>query len=212
MSAVGPRLRWYPTVDCHGPVRGGFRQVSELGGASSAYRSCVPGVVLAIFRRLSRCGSASEGRAPPGFWDRRVQMLLRLCGLFALMRSAEASSSRALPSTGSICGSGRCGDTGRHLFRRQSFAGISAFWRLASSRIGLVRTMVFTHVPSNVLLILVPLMPLPWRTVCCRFSISNGCPPAVYIWRVPPRNGRWDTGARTTGAAIALLRLCCRPP
>jgi MFS family permease len=45
-------------------------------------------------------------------------------------------------------------------FGANVFAGISALLasRLAS-RIGLVRTMVFTHLPSNVLLILVPLMP-----------------------------------------------------
>jgi hypothetical protein len=51
------------------------------------------------------------------------------------------------------------------------FAGVSALVasRLAS-RFGLVKTMVYTHLPSNILLTLVPLMPnLPWRSsyFCC---------------------------------------------
>jgi MFS family permease len=57
------------------------------------------------------------------------------------------------------------------------FAGLSA---LAAARVaaryGLVNTMVFTHVPSNVLLILVPLMPtlpLAILVLLARFSISQ---------------------------------------
>ncbi len=56
-------------------------------------------------------------------------------------------------------------------------AGISALFasRLAS-RIGLVKTMVVTHLPSNVLLILVPLMPnltLAVVVLLIRFIISQ---------------------------------------
>ena len=49
---------------------------------------------------------------------------------------------------------------GAIFFWANVFAGLSALLasRLAA-RIGLIRTMVFTHLPSNVLLILVPLMP-----------------------------------------------------
>jgi MFS family permease len=57
------------------------------------------------------------------------------------------------------------------------FAGVSALaaGQLAR-RIGLVNTMVFTHLPSNVLLILVPLMPNAYWAVgllLLRFSISQ---------------------------------------
>jgi MFS-type transporter involved in bile tolerance (Atg22 family) len=55
---------------------------------------------------------------------------------------------------------------GAIFFGANVMAGVSALLasRLAS-RFGLVRTMVFTHLPSNVLLILVPLMPtLVWQT------------------------------------------------
>ena len=56
-------------------------------------------------------------------------------------------------------------------------AGVSALaaGRLAA-RFGLVRTMVFTHLPSNVLLMLVPLMPtlpLAAATLLARFAISQ---------------------------------------
>lgn len=54
------------------------------------------------------------------------------------------------------------------------FSGLVAA-RLAS-RFGLVNTMVFTHVPSNILLIMVPLMPtLGWAIamLLARFSISQ---------------------------------------
>src|SRR5262245_58351591 len=62
-------------------------------------------------------------------------------------------------------------------FGANVLAGVSAL--LASrmaARVGLVNTMVLTHVPSNVLLILVPLMPsLPLAIACllARFSISQ---------------------------------------
>jgi MFS family permease len=56
-------------------------------------------------------------------------------------------------------------------------AGVSALaagW--LATRFGLVNTMVFTHLPSNVLLILIPLMPtFPWAAglLLLRFSISQ---------------------------------------
>ena len=68
-------------------------------------------------------------------------------------------------------------------FGANILAGISALsaaW--VAARIGLVNTMVFTHLPSNILLMLVPLMPnLPLAIVVlfARFSISQ--------MDVPPR-------------------------
>src|SRR6202521_1811137 len=96
------------------------------------------------------------------------------------------------------------------------FAGFSALVasRLAA-RVGLVRTMVFTHLPSNVLLILVPLMPnlsLAVLVFLLRFSISQMDVPArqSYIMAVVPAEERSAAGgftgvARTTGAAISPL-------
>src|SRR5437016_12253127 len=66
---------------------------------------------------------------------------------------------------------------GTLFFAANVFAGLSALVasRLAN-RIGLVNTMVATHLPSNVLLMLIPLMPtLPLATLMLllRFSISQ---------------------------------------
>ena len=84
--------------------------------------------------------------------------------------------------------------------------------RLAA-RFGLVRTMVFTHLPSNVLLILVPLMPtltLAIVVLLIRFSISQMDVPArqSYIMAVvQPQERSAAAGitgvARTVGAAFA---------
>jgi MFS family permease len=95
-------------------------------------------------------------------------------------------------------------------------AGVSALLasRLAS-RIGLIRTMVATHLPSNVLLILVPLMPtlpLAVAVLLARFSISQMDVPTrqSYIMAVVPLEERSAAAgvagvARTIGAAISPL-------
>jgi MFS family permease len=95
-------------------------------------------------------------------------------------------------------------------------AGISALFasRLAT-RIGLVRTMVVTHLPSNVLLILVPLMPnltLAVIMLLVRFSISQMDVPTrqSYTMAVVRPEERSAAGgitgvARTAGAAISPI-------
>jgi MFS family permease len=69
-------------------------------------------------------------------------------------------------------------------------ASYEASGRLAN-RIGLIRTMVFTHIPSNILLLLVPLSPsLPWAIglLLARFSLSQMDVPArqAYIVSIVP--------------------------
>ena len=79
---------------------------------------------------------------------------------------------------------------GAIFFGANILAGFSALAaaRLAA-RIGLINTMVFTHLPSNVLLILVPLMP-PWRWRCswpASRSARWTCRPAS------PTRWRWSS-------------------
>jgi predicted MFS family arabinose efflux permease len=84
-----------------------------------------------------------------------------------------------------------------------------------ASRIGLINTMVFTHLPSNVLLILVPLMPtlpLAVAVLLLRFSLSQMDVPTrqSYVLSVVEPDERSAaagvTGiARTTGAAVSPL-------
>jgi MFS family permease len=63
------------------------------------------------------------------------------------------------------------------LFGANLLAGVSALLAVRiAARIGLVRTMVYTHLPSNVLLILVPFMPtfeLAAVVLLVRYSISQ---------------------------------------
>ena len=105
---------------------------------------------------------------------------------------------------------------GPMFFWANLLAGASALVaaRLAA-RFGLIQTMVWTHLPSNVLLILIPLMPtLPWAValLLLRFSISQMDVPArqSYVMAVVPPEERSAaagiTGvARTLGAAISPL-------
>ncbi len=98
-----------------------------------------------------------------------------------------------------------------------AFAGIAvlqavsyeAATRLAD-RIGLVRTMVFTHLPSNVLLMLVPLSPsLPWAValLLARFSISQMDVPArqAYIVSIVPPEER-AAAVAVTGAVRGVAQ------
>jgi len=69
------------------------------------------------------------------------------------------------------------GTLGSIFFGANILAGISALLAVRIARaIGLINTMVFTHIPSNILLILVPLMPtlpLAIGVLLLRFSISQ---------------------------------------
>jgi hypothetical protein len=90
-------------------------------------------------------------------------------------------------------------------------SALSASW--VASRIGLIRTMVFTHIPSNILLMLVPLMPnlpLAVAVLLLRFSISQMDVPSrqSYTMAVTSPDERSAaagvTGvARTTGASLS---------
>jgi MFS family permease len=103
---------------------------------------------------------------------------------------------------------------GAIFFAANVLAGLSALVaaRLAS-RIGLVRTMVFTHLPSNVLLLLLPFMPsLPFAALVLllHFSMNKMDVPArqSYILAVVEPDERSAAAgvtnmAKTAGAAVA---------
>ena len=94
---------------------------------------------------------------------------------------------------------------GSMVFVCNLLAGISALFaaRLADS-IGLVLTMVVTHLPSNVFIILVPLMPTEFSAIamlCLRYSISQ--------MDVPTRNAVGQHAAPMTCPIFTLSVLCC---
>ena len=103
---------------------------------------------------------------------------------------------------------------GSIFFGANILAGISALLaaRIAA-RFGLINTMVFTHIPSNILLILVPLMPtlpLAIAVLLVRFSISQMDVPTRQSYTmavVDPDERSAASGvttiARSVGAAIS---------
>ncbi len=105
---------------------------------------------------------------------------------------------------------------GAIFFGANILAGISALsaaW--IASKVGLLNTMVWTHVPSNILLILVPLMPnlpLAITMLLIRFSISQMDVPTRQSYTlsvVSPEERSSAAGvtgiARTLGASMAPL-------
>ncbi len=103
---------------------------------------------------------------------------------------------------------------GGMLFGANLLAGFSALAAVAiSKRIGLINTMVFTHIPSNILLMLVPFMPnlaLAILVLLLRFTISQMDVPtrqAFLMAAVQPEERSAAAGitgvARTAGSAAA---------
>jgi len=183
------------------------------------------GVVLAIlFFRLTTATEVREPQEKPvrslkAFFGvgRSHHVVLKLSSLFALDSFAGGFVIQSFAAYWFYLRFGvNPGTLGAIFFWANVFAGISALLasRLAS-RIGLVRTMVVTHLPSNVLLILVPLMPtvrLAIAVLLVRFSISQMDVPTrqSYTMAVVSPEERSAAGgitgvARTTGAAISPL-------
>lgn len=106
------------------------------------------------------------------------------------------------------------GIIGSIFFGANVLAGISALLAVRiANKIGLINTMVFTHVPSNILLILVPLMPtlpLAITVLLLRFSISQMDVPTRQSYTmavVAPDERSAASGvtsiARSVGAAVS---------
>jgi len=106
------------------------------------------------------------------------------------------------------------GVLGSIFFGANIFAGISALLAIRlANRFGLINTMVFTHIPSNLLLILVPLMPtlpLAVGVLLLRFSISQMDVPTRQSYTmavVAPDERSAAAGvtaiARSVGAAVS---------
>src|SRR5438128_1824549 len=178
----------------------------------------VLGVVLALlFTRLSPAAEVSVPGAGSFGIGRSRGVVLRLSGLFALDSFAGGFVVQSFAAYWFYLRFGANPATlGAIFFWANVLAGVSALLasRLAA-RFGLVRTMVFTHLPSNIPLILVPLMPnlsLAVIVLLVRFSISQMDVPTrqSYTMAVVSAEERSAaagiTGvARTTGAAISPL-------
>ncbi len=192
----------------------------------ASYRAVVAvyaagGVFLAfLFSRLSRAtevGAPDEARRSTSFlgMGESRDIVLKLSALFAVDSFSGGFVMQSFAVYWFYLRFGANPATlGIIFFWANVFAGLSAL--LASriaSRFGLVNTMVFTHLPSNVLLILVPLMPnlgLATAVLLLRFSISQMDVPTrqSYTMAVVRPEERSAAGgvtsvARTIGAAVA---------
>jgi MFS family permease len=180
------------------------------------------GLLLTLF--FSRLSSAAEVHRDAGGGTTAKSLLgigssravvLRLSGLFALDAFGGGFVVQSFAAYWFYLRFGVNPATlGGIFFGANVFAGVSALAasRLAS-RFGLVKTMVYTHLPSNILLILVPLMPnlsLAILVLLLRFSVSQMDVPTrqsytMAMVREEERSSAAGiTGvARTTGAALA---------
>jgi MFS family permease len=178
-----------------------------FGAASSAVEAGASGRQVGarpVFARLSGL-------------DQSRRVVLKLSGLFALDSFGGGFVVQSLAAYWFYLRFGVDPRTlGTLFFAANVFAGVSALVasRLAD-RIGLVNTMVVTHLPSNVLLMLIPLMPtlrLAALVLLLRFSISQMDVPTRQSYTmavVAPEERSAASGitgvARTTGAALSPL-------
>ena len=221
---------WYTLVGsvatAAGSLSGGVLAQLESYRAVVLLYAAFGVLLLFLFTRLS---PAAEVRMPDagsaaaaamqtllGIGNSR-DVVLKLSGLFALDSFAGGFVVQSFAACWFYLRFGVDPRTlGAIFFGANVLAGMSALLasRLAA-RFGLVRTMVFTHLPSNLLLILVPLMPnlpLAILVLFARFSISQMDVPTRQSYTmavVAPEERSAAAGitgvARTTGAAMAPM-------
>ena len=234
---------WYNLVGsltaAFGALVGGFvcGQLVRAGSTgANVYRPvvmgyCILGLLLAVaFARLSDSAeSPSMNKARKSSWlglHESRGVILRLSALFALDAFGGGFILQSIvaywfylrfhldPATlGSI------------FFFANLLAAASALGAAGlANRFGLINTMVFTHLPSNVLLVFIPLMPnltLAVALLLVRFSISQMDVPTrqSYTMAVVHPNERsaasgMTTVARSIGSALspALAGYCLANP
>jgi MFS family permease len=181
------------------------------------YAAC--GIILVVLFFLLSPAVEAEATAPVG---QRVLglhaskgIVMKLSALFALDAFAGGFVIQSMVAYWFHIKFGiDAGLLGSIFFGANILAGVSALLAVRiASRIGLINTMVFTHIPSNVLLCLVPLMPnLTWAVtvLLLRFSISQMDVPTRQSYTmavVAPDERSAASGvttiARSVGAAIS---------
>ncbi len=224
---------WYNLIGSFATATGALAAGAVAGllmrrgwGAAPSYRVPIIGyailgcVLTVIFFRLS---PAVEGEPVAAARTRLFHVtrsravVARLSALFALDSFAGGMVVQSIVAFWFYRRFGVRPETiGAIFFGANIFAGISALLaaRIAK-RIGLLNTMVVTHLPSNVLLLLVPFMPnlpLAIAVLLMRFSISQMDVPtrqSYVIAVVDPAERTAAAGitgvARTTGAALAPI-------
>jgi MFS family permease len=212
-----------------GALTGGWlSQILQHTGISAlnSYRFILWGyviggiILLIIFRGLSsaievdRTGPRAAAPRTLGLHRSRA-VVFRLSGLFAMDAFAGGLIIQSMVAYWFHLRFGiEAGIIGSIFFVANILAGISALLagKLAN-KIGLINTMVFTHIPSNILLLLVPVMPtlpLAIAVLLLRFSISQMDVPTRQSYTmavVAPDERSAASGvtsiARSVGAALS---------
>jgi MFS family permease len=158
----------------------GFSELASYKAVILGYSAC--GLLLVVlFLFLSPAVETTETSSAKkrvlGLHDSKA-VVFRLSALFALDAFAGGFVIQSMVAYWFHIKFGiDAGILGSIFFGANILAGISALLAVRiASRIGLINTMVFTHIPSNVLLCLVPLMPnvgLAIAVLLLRFSISQ---------------------------------------
>jgi MFS family permease len=172
-------------------VGGGICQLVAATGATGAavYRPLILGyaaigvllaIAFAILSPATEACSAPHGKHPKAVFGlhRSRSVVLMLSALFALDAFGGGFVIQSVLSYWfHVRYQVDPAMLGAIFFAANLFAAVSSLAAAAlASRFGLLNTMVFTHLPSNVLLILVPLMPnlpLAIGVLLLRFSISQ---------------------------------------
>jgi MFS family permease len=212
-----------------GALSGGWLAQYLQGGGMTAFNSyravlvgyALGGVVLAVLFlfvtaaiEVPKETLQSAAKRTLGL-HRSKSVVLRLSSLFAMDAFAGGLVIQSMVAYWFHVKFGiEAGVIGSIFFGANVLAGISALLagRLAK-KIGLINTMVFTHIPSNILLMLVPLMPnlpLAIGVLLARFSISQMDVPTRQSYTmavVAPDERSAASGvtaiARSVGAAIS---------
>jgi len=209
-----------------GALSGGWlSQALQAGGWTrfDSYRAVLAGyalaglVIMLCFFGVSRAVEVPAAPSRRSFFGlhKSRAVVLKLSALFSVDAFAGGLVVQSLVAYWfSIRFGADPGIIGSIFFGANVLAGISALLavRLAA-RIGLINTMVFTHIPSNILLILVPLMPtllLAIAVLLARFSISQMDVPTRQSYTmavVAPDERSAASGvttiARSVGASVA---------
>jgi MFS family permease len=187
---------WYNLVGSFataaGALAGGWlAQVLQANGWSAleAYRFILTGYALGgliltiLFLNLSPAIEVTRVVAETGIkrifgLHRSRNVVFKLSALFALDAFAGGLVVQSMMAYWFHVKFGvESGTLGSIFFGANILAGVSALLAVKmAEKIGLINTMVFTHIPSNILLILVPLMPslpLAIGLLLLRFSISQ---------------------------------------
>ncbi|MCI0712793.1 MAG: MFS transporter [Chloroflexi bacterium] len=220
---------WYNLVGslataCGALIGGGIVGVLQSTGNTplTSYRAVLlfyallGGVLFVLFTKISPAIEVAE--VPPRTnrlgLTRSRGIVLRLSALFALDSFGGALVVQSLVAYWFFIRFNV--DTaviGAIFFGANIFAGLSALVAArVAARIGLINTMVFTHIPSNILLMLVPVMPtlpLAVLVLLVRFSISQMDVPTrqSYVMAVVDPTER-SAAAGVTGIARPIGAAC----